>query len=91
NYAKTRGLEIVLHNQPLGIASAMQIHLHAAFYHDINHPTELFGQEMLEDDLILKPLNYFNGYVEIPKQSGLGVELDEKALEKYATEKTIAI
>jgi len=91
NYAKTRGLEIVLHNQPLGIASAMQIHLHAAFYHDINHPSELFGQEMLEDDLILEPLKFENGYVYVPKGPGFGVKLDEKALERYSIGETIII
>jgi muconate cycloisomerase len=33
SYAEQRGLGVVLHNQPLGIASAMQVHLAAARYH----------------------------------------------------------
>jgi len=91
NYAKMRGLGIVLHNQPLGIASAMHIHLHVAKYHSIDHATELFGQEMLVDDLILKPINYDNGRAKLPEGSGWGVILDEHALERFATSSTITL
>lgn len=91
NYAKQRGIEVVLHNQPLGIASAMHIHFTAAKYHSIDHATELFGQEMLEDDLIVKPLDYSGGTAKVPKGPGWGVELDEIALKKYATGPTITI
>ena len=58
NYAISRGLEVMIHKEPLGIASAMLIHLHAGRYYSIDHATELFGQEMMEDDLIVKPLEY---------------------------------
>jgi len=88
NYAKMNGLEVVLHNQPLGIASAMQIHFHSAHYHEINHPTELFGQEMLQDDLIIDPLNYHDGKVDVPEGAGWGVKLDEKTLQRFATDGT---
>lgn len=91
NYAEQRGLEVVLHNQPLGIASAMHIHFHAAKYYSIAHATELFGQEMLEDDLIVKPLDYSGGTAKVPEGPGWGVELDEEALKKYATAPTIII
>jgi muconate cycloisomerase len=88
HYAKMRGLDVVLHNQPLGIASAMQIHLHAAFSYSIHHPSELFGQEMLEDDLLSVPLKYANGTVKVPEGPGWGIKLDEDALQKYATDST---
>ena len=88
NYAKMSGLEVVLHNQPLGIASAMHAHFHSAHYHEIDHPTELFGQEMLQDDLILNPLNYHDGKVSVPEGVGWGVKLDEHALQRFATEDT---
>ena len=88
NYAKMNGLEVVLHNQPLGIASAMHIHFHSAHFHEINHPTELFGQEMLQDDLIIKSLNYHNGKVDVPEGVGWGVKLDENALQRFATDET---
>ena len=88
NYAKMNGLEVVLHNQPLGIASAMHIHFHSAHYYEIDHPTELFGQEMLQDDLIIEPLNYHDGKVDVPKGVGWGVKLDENALQRFATDET---
>jgi muconate cycloisomerase len=88
NYAKMHGLEVVLHNQPLGIASAMHVHFHSAHYYEIDHPTELFGQEMLQDDLIVEPLNYHDGKVDVPEGVGWGVKLDEDALRRFATEDT---
>ncbi len=91
DYAKLRGLGVVLHNQPLGIASSMHIHFHAARYHSIDYATELFGQEMFEDDLIVNPIDYSNGNAKVPEGPGWGVELDEKALEKYATSSTIIL
>ncbi len=88
SYAKMRGLGVVLHNQPLGIASAMHIHFHIAKFPYINHATELFGQEMLIDDLILNPIDYNNGMAKLPGNPGWGVKLNEKSLEKYSTGKT---
>ncbi len=90
DYARMRGLGIVLHNQPLGISSAMQLHLHAARFYSINHANELFGQEMMEHDLLKKPIDYSGGEAQLPEGPGWGVELDENALTKYAiTETTI--
>jgi len=83
-YAESRGLGVVLHNQPLGIASAMQVHLAAARYHALGHAIELFGHVMMEDDLIAEPLDYQGGTVSVPSGPGFGVELDEDALARYA-------
>jgi len=91
SYAEQRGLGIVLHNQPLGIASAMQVHLAAARYHALGHAIELFGQVMMEDDLIVEPLNYEGGTVTVPSAPGFGVELDEDALAKYALSSSIVL
>lgn len=91
NYAKLRGLGVVLHNQPLGIASAMHIHFTAANYNSLDYATELFGQMMLEDDLIETPLDYNKGKVKVPHEPGWGVKLDEDALIKYATGPSITI
>ncbi len=91
NYAELHGLGTVLHNQPLGIASAMHIHFAAAKHNSLGHATELFGQEMMEDDLIVDPIDYSNGTAKVPDGPGWGVELDESALEKYATNPTSTI
>ena len=91
SYAEQRGLGVVLHNQPLGIASAMQVHLAAARYHALGHAIELFGHVMMEDDLIVEPLNYQGGTVKVPTEPGFGVELDEDALEKYALSSAVVL
>lgn len=91
SYAEQRGLGIVIHDQSLGISAAMLTHLAAAKFNAINHATELFGHLMLEDDLIVKPLEFKKGWVKVPEGPGWGIELDEKALEKYATGPTILL
>jgi len=85
DYAHARGLGTILHNQPLGIASAAQIHVAAARASKLGHAIELFGHVMLEDDLIVEPLDYAGGAVRVPTGPGLGVALDEAALDRYAT------
>ncbi|MEM2876406.1 MAG: enolase C-terminal domain-like protein [Candidatus Bathyarchaeia archaeon] len=42
---------------------------------------------MREDDLIKEPLRFEKGYVLVPEKPGLGVELDEDALERYCIKK----
>jgi muconate cycloisomerase len=85
DHAARAGLGTVLHNQPLGIASAAQVHLGAARAGVLGHAMELFGHVMLEDDLVLEGLDYAGGRVRVPEGPGLGVELDLAALERYAT------
>jgi muconate cycloisomerase len=85
DYAARRGLGTVLHNQPLGIASAAQVQLGAARAAVLGHAMELFGHVMLEDDLIVLPLDYAGGRVRVPEGPGLGVALDVDALDRYAT------
>ena len=91
NYAEQRGLGAVIHDQPLGIASAMHIHIASARYHSFTYAAEIFGSEMMEDDLITIPLNYEGGTAKVPEGPGWGIELDERALEKYATAPTITL
>lgn len=91
DYAEMRGLTAVIHNQPLGISTAMEIQLAAARHHQLGHATELFGDVMLEDDLLQKGLQYGKGVVKVPEGPGWGVELDRAALDKYATSTTTFI
>jgi muconate cycloisomerase len=90
-YAEMQGMGSVLHNQPLGIASAMQIHVAAARFHSLGHDIELFGQLMFESDLIVEPIDYDNGTATVPQGPGWGVKLDDKALAKYAVGETVVI
>lgn len=84
-FAEEMGFGVVIHNQTLGIASAAQLHIAAVKHNSLGHSTELFGHVMLEDDLIIEPIDYDGGYATVPDGPGWGVELDEDALEKYAT------
>ena len=90
-YAEQRGLGVALHNQPLGVASAMHIHLAAAKHDSLGHATELFGHVMLEDDLIEDPIDYGGGTATLPEGPGWGVTLDEDALAKYAAGPTVTL
>lgn len=90
-FAKEKKIYGVLHNQPLGIATAMHLHLASANPDFFIYPTELFGDIMIEDDLIKNPIKYRSGYGFLPKGSGYGVELDTIALKKYAIGETITI
>lgn len=91
DYAARRGMGTILHNQPLGIASAAQVHIGAARAPQLGHAMELFGHIMLEDDLTLESLDYSNGMVRVPEGAGLGVTLDEAALERYATASPVTL
>ena len=90
-YAELRGLGVVLHNQPLGISSAATLHLAASKHHQLGHATELFGHLMMEDDLIVSPIDYSEGMGRLPEGPGWGIELDEEALQKYATAPTTVL
>jgi L-alanine-DL-glutamate epimerase-like enolase superfamily enzyme len=91
DYAGQQGMGVVIHNQTLGIADAMMIHLAAARYSKLGHAIELFGNVMYEDDLVTTPLDFSNGRVRVPVGPGWGMELDADALEKYATGPTVVI
>jgi muconate cycloisomerase len=88
-YAEQRGMGVVIHNQTLGVASAMQIHLAAARHHALGHAIELFGHIMMEDDLIIERIDYSGGNATVPVKPGWGVELDEDALRRYASGPTV--
>lgn len=64
------------------IAEAFQIHL-AAVVDMATLPGPFFIHRLREHPLVEDPLQVKDGMVEVPEKPGLGVTLDEKALEKY--------
>ena len=82
---------VVIHNQTLGIADSMMIHLASARYSLLKHSCEFFGSIMYEDDLVLEPLKFHGGQVRVPDGHGLGIKLDTAALEKYATGPSVTL
>jgi len=88
DFATQHSMGIIIHNQSAGISSAALVHLAAARQANLGHAIELFGYVMLEDDLIIVPIDYSGGIARVPDGAGWGVTLDEAALDKYSTGKT---
>ena len=70
----------------LGILDASYAHVCAATP-SCTLGSDIIGQFMREDDLIIDPLIYENGHVLVPQGPGLGVALDRDALSRYTVER----
>jgi muconate cycloisomerase len=66
----------------LGILEAAYFHACAAARNCVLR-SDIFGELVREDDLIVEPIAIQNGRAHVPQRPGLGVELDFQALEKY--------
>jgi len=51
-------------------------------------PAYDYSTHWLIDDIVKEPLKVKNGYIYVPNKPGLGLEVDEKKLEKYKIKKT---
>ena len=65
-----------------GIGTALALHLSATLPEGRAHG--LATASLLESDLLLRPLTVERGYMKLPLDAGLGVELDEEALMRYS-------
>lgn len=74
----------------LGISETMGIHIAAASI-NCSMPSDIFGELVRENDLIVNPVNFQNGAAQVPQGHGLGVELDKEAIERYKTGQHIYI
>lgn len=72
----------------LGISEAMGLHIAAASI-NCTIPSDIFGELVREDDLIVQPIVFEDGAALVPQGPGLGVNLDLKALGRYATGNTL--
>jgi L-alanine-DL-glutamate epimerase-like enolase superfamily enzyme len=66
----------------LGISEAASVHVTAAC-RTMTLTSDICGESLRVDDLIVEPLVIEGGYVQVPERPGLGVELDEEAVERY--------
>jgi muconate cycloisomerase len=66
----------------LGIAEAAHTHA-AAACNSMTLTSDICGERLRVDDLIVEPLQIENGHVRVPEGPGLGVHLDRDALERY--------
>lgn len=65
------------------IATTASIHVSAATSNFLIMEYTRWPPEWLSEELLTEPLKFKNGYLELPTKPGLGVEIDEKFLEKY--------
>lgn len=72
-----------------GICTAASTHIIASQYRHFKYTAELTGLRSCVSELVTKPVKIEKGYAEVPKGSGLGVELDEEAVNKYKRESAI--
>jgi muconate cycloisomerase len=68
----------------LGISETMGLHIAAASV-NCTIPSDIFGELVRVDDLIVSPIRFERGAAVVPQGPGLGVELDRGALDKYST------
>ena len=66
----------------LGISEASYIHVCAAT-RNCTLTSDIVGEKLRVDDLIVEPLVFQRGHALVPEGPGLGVELDMAALERY--------
>jgi muconate cycloisomerase len=66
----------------LGIMEASYAHVCAASK-PVTLTSDICGETLRENDLITEPLQIANGHVRVPEGPGLGVTLDEAAVEHY--------
>ena len=66
----------------LGISETMGLHIAAASI-NCTVPSDIFGELVRENDLLVQPIRFENGAALVPQGAGLGIELDREALEKY--------
>ena len=84
-YAARSGLRsTVSASLETGIGISAGIHLAASLGKAA--PASLGGGARLESDLLTKPLVPVRGHITVPHLPGLGVEVDQDAVDHYATE-----
>lgn len=66
----------------LGVSEAAYAQICAACK-SMTLTSDICGETLRVDDLIREPLVFEDGHVRVPRGPGLGVELDEDALERY--------
>ena len=81
------GLPVCIGTQlEMGVGIAACAHL-AASVRDFVDTSDITGPTLLVDDIITNPLEYKDGYLQVPDGAGLGVEIDDDKLNYYRLDK----
>jgi L-alanine-DL-glutamate epimerase-like enolase superfamily enzyme len=93
--AEEANMLCIPHDWSTGINILAQIHLVASipngeyveYHRPITHPEDpeaLAFASAIMDELLMEPFELKNGYFEVPDKPGLGIELNETVLRRYA-------
>ncbi|MBT5873425.1 MAG: hypothetical protein HOH43_08400 [Candidatus Latescibacteria bacterium] len=84
--AETAGIPALLGSTiELGPGTAAMVHL-AIASKNVTVPSDLVSPELLVDDICRNPLRFRNGTLQPNNAPGLGMEIDEDKMEKWAVE-----
>ena len=83
DYAAARGMGTILHNQPLGIGTAVQAQIAAARYDRLGHDPEIAGDVMFDHHLTTSRYQVSDGEMLLPGGPGWGVTVDRDELDRH--------
>ena len=79
-WLEARGKLCIPHSWTTGISFAATAHFVAAIPNRYTLEFQMINNRLM-DDLLIDPVLPVNGYVDVPERPGLGIELDEAALD----------
>ncbi|MEM2491440.1 MAG: mandelate racemase/muconate lactonizing enzyme family protein [Candidatus Bathyarchaeia archaeon] len=82
NFATAHGIEYSPHAYGTDIALAGALHLMASVPGGVIAPYDV-SKCPAKEEIFEKPITIKNGYFEIPSSPGIGIEINEKGLEKF--------
>lgn len=91
DYAAARGLGTIIHNQPLGIGTAMHAHVAAARFDRLGHDVELAGDVMFDEHLVKERYAIEDGSIVLPGGPGWGIEVDHDALSRHLVAEPVVL
>lgn len=65
------------------IATAANLHVVCSASNSFIFEYDMSPYDPLRDELVKEPIKVKNGYIEVPKKPGLGIEINEEFIKKY--------
>jgi muconate cycloisomerase len=87
DYAAERNMGTIIHNQPLGLGTAIHAHLATARWDVLGHDPEIAGDVMFDDHLSTTRCAVEQAELVVPDGPGWGVEVDRDALDRFLVDR----
>jgi muconate cycloisomerase len=91
DYAAARGMGTIIHNQPLGLGTAVLAHLAVARYDALGHDVELAGDVMFDESMVTDRPVVTDGVLEVPTGPGWGVTVDRDRLDDHLVSSPVVV